>query len=420
MRLLAATMALALAAPALADDPGVFKIPGTESTIKFYGYVQLDSTLDLRGRVNGYEPNDWATILPAVPTDGSNYAKNASPQLYFTARTSRFGLQTSTPSDYGTIGVKLEGDFNAPNGNQGETYTNSVIFRIRQAYGTIGGLLVGQTWSNFLDLGAYPDVVDFNGPGTIALVRNPGVKYTFGFGNGIGLALSVENAAASRNGAAGTNADPFKFQTVPDFIANLGFSGGWGHVSLRGVVQTYNYAGAGGGAPFSTEKSLTTFGGAASGDVKIAGDTLVWQVVGGPGIGRYMFNAMGHDFVFPKNPATGDYDLDSWTMYGVHAGYTHVWNKMFRSNLVLSYSWFVDPKIAGASATAGTAAAPNQQDYLQGFLNTFWSVTKTTELGVEYALGQWRSFSGASTPGGPDKFTGTESRVNASMHYNFY
>jgi hypothetical protein len=405
-------MALALAAPALADDPGVFKIPGTESTIKFYGYVQLDSTLDFSGRPNGIENSDWATILPAVPANDSQYAKNAKPQLYFTARTSRFGLTTSTPSDYGTIGVKLEGDFNAPNHDQGETYTNSVMFRIRQAYGTIGGLLVGQTWSNFLDLGAYPDVVDFNGPGTIALVRNPGVKYTFGFGNGISLALSVENAAASRFGAAGTNADPFKFQTVPDLIANLGFSGGWGHVSLRGVLQTYNYAGAGTGANFSTAKSLTTFGGAASGDFKFAGDTLVWQVVGGPGIGRYMFNALGQSFVFAK--ANGD--LDSWTMYGVHAGYTHVWNKAFRSNLVASYSWFVDPKINGVEQTAGTVDAPSQKDYVQAFLNTFWSVTKTTELGVEYVYGQWRSFTG----GGTSELKGDENRVNVSMHYNFY
>ena len=47
-KLLAAVLTLALAAPAMgAEEPGVFKVPGTDSTIKFYGYAQLDTVLDL-------------------------------------------------------------------------------------------------------------------------------------------------------------------------------------------------------------------------------------------------------------------------------------------------------------------------------------------------------------------------------------
>ena len=176
--LLAAALALPMAARA-ADAPGVFKVPGTDSTIKFYGYTQLDATVDFSGRTPDYEDYDWATILPAVPGDKTPYGKRAKPQLYLTARTSRFGIQTSTPSKLGNVGVKLEGDFNGPTGFQSETYTNSVVFRLRQAYGTVGNLLVGQTWSTFLDFGAAPDTVDFNGPGTLALVRNPQIRYTF-------------------------------------------------------------------------------------------------------------------------------------------------------------------------------------------------------------------------------------------------
>jgi hypothetical protein len=422
-RLLAGFLALALAAPALgADEPGVFKIPGTESTIKFYGYIQLDSTLDFSGRPNDYEDNDWATILPAVPANDSFIAKHKKPQLYWTARQSRFGLTTSTPSDYGPITVKLEGDFNAPNAFQGETYTNSVIFRLRQAYGQFGGLLVGQTWSTFLDLGAYPDVVDFNGPGTIALVRNPMVRYTFGLAPGATLALAAENHPASRFG--GPN-----FQTVPDLIAALTFTGGWGHINARGVFQQYNVAqqatvpAPGGGTQTvfldQDAKTVQGYGFGVSGDFKIGGDTLVLQFVGGPGIGRYIFNAAGEPFFFTKNLAG---DLDTFTMYGVHAGFTHVWNKAFRSNLVGSYSWFVDPKIGGVETPAGAISQTdgvtgvNQKDYIQAFLNTFWSFSKTAELGVEYAFGQWRSFTG----GGTSEIRGTENRVNVSVHYNFY
>jgi hypothetical protein len=416
LRLLATAFVLALAAPALAaDDPGVFKIPGTDSTIKFYGYIQLDTTADFSGRPDDYENNDWASDLPGIPQDKSAVAKNKKPQLYMTARTSRFGLQTSTPSDWGPVGVKLEGDFNAPNAFQGETYTNSVIFRLRQAYGTVGGLLAGQTWSTFLDLGAYPDVVDFNGPGTIALVRNPMVRYTFGLAPGATLALAAENSPASRFG--GPN-----FQTIPNFVAALNYAGGWGHINVRGVTQTFNKAiqattvgvdPSTGVTTATTDfvdtspKSLTVVGFGISGDVKLGGDTLVWQFAGGPAIGRYMYNQNSTSFV--QFDSSGD--LKATTMYGAHLGYTHVWNKTVRSNLVVAYSWNVDPKIDGVDATNSV-----QKDFTQAFVNSFWTFSKNAELGVEYAWGQWKSFTGGNT----EELKGTENRVNATLHYNFY
>jgi hypothetical protein len=49
----------------------------------------------------------------------------------------------------------------------------------------------------------------------------------------------------------------------------------------------------------------------------------------------------------------------------------------------------------------------------QLFVNSFWSTSKTTEIGVEYAYGQWNSF-------GPNAAKGTQNRVNASFHYNFF
>ncbi len=412
-RLLASLLALALAAPALgADEPGVFKVPGTDSTIKFYGYVQLDTTLDFSGRPVGYENSDWATILPAVPADDSPEGKRLKPQLYFTARTSRFGLQTTTPTGVGNVVVKLEGDFNAPNGFQSETFTNSVGFRLRQAYGTLGGFLAGQTWTTFLDLGAYPDVVDFNGPGTIALVRNPMLRYTLGLAPGAKLAISAEN---TRGPQFGVDA---RYQTIPDIHANLTYGAGWGHVSIRGVMQTYNRAAVGtAGIPPAdvyldqSPESTQSFAGAISGSLKLGGDTLVAQFAGGPGIGRYMLNALAVPFVSAK--ANGDLEL--WTVWGAHVGFTHVWAKGLRSNLVGAYTWVDDPKIDGVATPNQVGGTPFEKTLIQGFVNTFWSFAKNAEVGVEYAYGQWKSFTGGGTP----ELEGTQNRVNASVHFNF-
>jgi hypothetical protein len=408
---LALALALALAIPAVsraADAPGVFKIPGTDSTIKFYGYAQLDTTIDFSGRPDGIENSDWATILPAVPSDNSNYAKHVKPQVYMTARTSRFGVQTSTPTKLGDIGVKIEGDFNAPNGFQSETYTNSVIFRLRHAYGTVGGLLVGQTWSTFLDLNAAPDTVDFNGPGTLALVRNPMIRYTFNLAPAATLALAVENNRGDQYGASS------RYQTLPDLQANFGYGGAWGTVSVRGVLQTLNHAylSAGGAYLDQSPKSKEAFGFGVSGSAKIGADTLVAQFAGGPGIGRYLLNsaALGNDG-YPGVSVDAGGNLVLWQMYGIHAGYTHVWNPEFRSNLIGAYSWVQDPKVDGVEATNAV-----QKDFTQIFVNTFYTFAKNAEFGIEYTWGQWKSFTG----GGTSEDKGTMNRVNATFHYNFY
>jgi hypothetical protein len=391
-----ALAALCLAAPlaAMADDaPGVFKIPGTDSTIKFYGYTQLDATVDFSGRVADYEDADWATILPLVPSDSSAYAKKAKPQLYLTARTSRFGIQTVTPSKLGNIGVRLEGDFNGPNGFQSETFTNSVLFRLRHAYGTVGNLLVGQTWTTFLDFGAAPDTVDFNGPGTLALVRNPMIRYTIPMGSGMSLALAAEN----RRGPQFSTADG-RFQDVPDLHANFAWNGDKGTFSARLVTQRLNNFNG------TETKSAQSIAFGVSGSYKLGGDTVMAQFAGGPGVGRYLLNAITTPF-FDFNGAG---DMKLWSVYGGHAAYTHIWNPEMRSTVVVAYTFVQDAKIDGAVADNTV-----QKDMIQAFGNLFYSFAKNAEFGVEYAYGQWKTF-------GPNADKGTQNRVNASFHYNFF
>ena len=128
--------------------------------------------------------------------------------------------------------------------------------------------------------------MDFNGPGTLALVRNPMIRYTLPLGPAT-LTLAAENARGAQFGGA-------KFQTVPDFHANLGFSGPWGTAlaARRDPVLRQTFTDAAGTLDRDPASKLG-FAGAVSGSLKLAGDTLVWQVSGGPGIGRYFLNALG-------------------------------------------------------------------------------------------------------------------------------
>ena len=102
---------------------------------------------------------------------------------------------------------------------------------------TWGNWLVGQTWSNFMDVATLPEAVDFIGPtdGT-TFVRQPQVRYTSG-----GLSLSAENRettilpydVAGVAGARIISDDGY----APDLTARYAWKGDWGHVALAGLLR---------------------------------------------------------------------------------------------------------------------------------------------------------------------------------------
>ncbi|HET6438713.1 MAG TPA: DcaP family trimeric outer membrane transporter [Anaeromyxobacter sp.] len=394
---LATTAALVLPGAALPQEPpGYFKIPGTDTTLKLYGFVQVYGTDDLSGRIADIENYDWATIVPVQPLNGTPDAKEKG-RLYFTARTSRLGVTTTTPTRFGALDTKLEGDFNGPNGFQGQTYTNSVLFRLRHAYATMAGFLVGQTWSLFLDFPSAPDTVDFNGPGTLALVRQPQVRYTFQPAPDMSVAVGVENP---HNGGVGH---------LPDFTAKFGYTPKWASLGLGFVTNQYRYSKLGDGTP--NNRTAQGYGVSLSGSTKLPwNDTVLGLLVFGNGVGRYMFNAIAN---FDGPDSSGNLKL--WQSTAYHLGYTHVWNGEFRSNVIWSQTFFsrngIDPSTFAPADDAGSGTFVPNKRIDQLFLNTFWDIAKNTELGVEYELGRRHT---------QLHQTGKEDRITVSATYNFF
>jgi hypothetical protein len=386
----ALTAALSLPAAVHADEPpGTFTIPGTQTTMRLYGYVQADATYDFSSRIGDIEGNDWASIVAVQPLEKTFEAQELNNRMYLTARTTRVGFTTSTPTAVGAVGVKVEADFNGPNRDQGQAYTNSVLLRVRQVYGTVGGVLIGQTWTTFADLASYADTVDFNGPGAVPLIRQPMARYTLGFGTAT-LALAAENAANPTGGVS----------RMPDFTASFTLPTSWGHVSAGGVTMRYD----------NGVHAKQGYGGRVSGSFRLGKDTLVFSAIGGEGIGRYLFNAMSG---FSVDNGEG---LDLWKSAGYHVGYTHVWVPTVRSNVVWSQTFMDKNGITPTDAafTDGlitNSGAVSNERVDQAFVNTFWRFAKNAEVGVEYAYGRRVTFDGQ---------TGNQDRVNCSVHYDFF
>jgi hypothetical protein len=92
----------------------------------------------------------------------------------------RLNLRTSTPTPHGELGTFLEFDLSGAVGT--ESVSNNL--RVRHAYGTLGNLLVGQTWTTFSDPAVYPEPVDFGGPAGVVFARQAQIRWTQPFAGG--------------------------------------------------------------------------------------------------------------------------------------------------------------------------------------------------------------------------------------------
>jgi hypothetical protein len=379
--------------------PGSILIPGTDTSLKLYGSARLDATYDFAGRNNDIRNNDWATAVFAQPLDTNSANRKRDGQIYATARTSRFGFVTSTPTPISELEIKLEADFNAPNDYMGELGSNGTLFRLRHAYGRLGNFLVGQTWSNFIDLRSYPDTVDFNPTGDVTLIRQAQVRYTIPIA-GSTLALSVENPEGLTSLPplqTLSNGGRIDFNRLPDFTANWTWNGRDAHISARAVTMEYR----------NDFRSRQGYAFGLGGSSRLGPGTLVAGGQGGEGIGRYMFNS-----IMQGATDTGT-DLRLWTALGWHVGYTMPWTSSLRSNLIFSQTYFNADDAANRflrNQWLGRADefVPNKR-IDQAFVNLFWGVVKNVEVGVEYAWGRRYTF-------GDEE--GTQHRINAMVQYN--
>ncbi len=101
----------------------------------------------------------------------------------------RFGFTAAGDTALGPLTARLEGDFNGTNNN----------FRIRHAYGEVGSILAGQTWSLWNDGHPYISYWDWNGdalsPGN-NIARRLQLRYSFEPVPGMKAAVAVEDPGA--------------------------------------------------------------------------------------------------------------------------------------------------------------------------------------------------------------------------------
>ncbi|MDR3326419.1 MAG: porin [Rhodospirillaceae bacterium] len=289
---------------------GGFYIPGTKTAMKIGFMTKLDMAYDMNAGM-GKAGFDNYSIRPAELDSGQGgFALPGTPAarrkgiLSFTSGFARINMDTRTPIKYGELKVALEIDFAGSTG--GNAYGgNAHTPRLRQAYLTLGGWTLGQTWTTFFDGPSGPSSIHNNGPvGKEGGLRIPQVRYTFNFDSAQKhqMNVAIENPFNDfykgdiPAHAGGPQDTKFSSTNIPEFVARYAYNDSWGRFFLAGIARKISINTSGLDFNVVNHKgpaSDRVFGGGLNTGFKIyltdkKNDAIMLRFVGGKGIGRYM------------------------------------------------------------------------------------------------------------------------------------
>jgi hypothetical protein len=446
--------------------PRSFLIPGTDTSIRVGGFIDLTGLYFLQGANSGNPgtpssnsgqngnmnaiPVGQVNIPGLGPTAQSANHSRGNGVFEWSPQQSRFNVETRTPTAWGEARTFFEWDwagcdnFSCLSVQQGGG--NSILPRLRFAYGTLGGFLGGQAISNFSDADADTESMEFGGAmGSTGGYRVPQVRYTVAGPLGSAFSVSAEQPTtgiivpsgtisddqvlsanqtapgpvtnplapfipATCNGGPcigtgivpGTTTQANPAQTfAPTLTAAAYFAQPWGHVDLAGILVP-NRVNDG----HFVDRTYVGYGGHFAGDVKPGWfgwekDDFLFSFVIGQGIGNYasgglstMFNLASNFSINTAcaNPTPTCQGLASASniivkpifAYSTNGGYQHWWLPNLRSTIAAGIAE-QNPN----SQLIGPVEANSANKVLwNAFANLVWNPVAFITTGVEYMYGK--------------------------------
>jgi hypothetical protein len=356
----AAAPAKPAAAPIQAASITPNAAPGT--TFLLTGFVKMDVNFtDTSDGELGDSASGRDFYIPSqTPIGGYDEDTDLNAHV----KQSRVNFGTDTILEGGDkLSTRFEIDFFGSSlGSQNVSNTYSPV--LRHAYVQWRHWLVGQTWSNFMDVATLPEAADFIGTtdGT-TFVRQPQVRWTSG-----GLSLSMENRETSilpydNLGVAGSrfNSDD---GWVPDLTARYAWKGSWGHFAVAGLVRELTHQTA------TIDDSTWSAALSLSGKFNIGKDDIRWMYLYG-NLGRYVGLNFATDAVL-----SSDGSIDALDGYAGFIAYRHMWTSKLRSTLSYAMqSYDYDSILSSSNANQSSDSWT---------VNLFYSPLPKLDIGAEF------------------------------------
>jgi DcaP outer membrane protein len=353
---------------------GFLQIPGTSTIIKLGGSARLDAIAD---DSNNGNPNEF--IPSSFPVPGQPNAGSPS-RSQIQAKASRVTFELRRPiGQENNLRIYYENDF------FGDASSSTMTYRLRHFYGQAWNFLVGQTFSNFMDVDAFPDVIDYEGPNGLVNTRSPQVRYTEPFlDTKLQLAFAVEQPNSQINtGNAAFGHGASTVNRMPDLTAHLRYEEKKiGHIQLSGIYRYLSFDNDHDG------QGVSGWGVSLAGSLNLfAHDTLTAEGTYGEGIARYIQDpsGLGEDAALD-----GHGNLRALPVWGVAVGYTHQWIDKWKSTVSYGYA-HVDNEASNGEF------AYDHSNYVSANLIYQW--TPSFRMGLEYLYGTNEVRNGASHDG---------------------
>lgn len=406
----AARRAAAAAAVEAGDKPRSWKLPGTNTSMSIGGFVKMSVLWDFSNArlTTGTTTSEsfGAGGIPVVDGSAADNTFNGG-NFQFTARRSRFWVQTWTPTEWGEFRTYVEADF-AGFGAAAGPSTN--LLRLRQAYGVLGPLLAGKTQTLYFGMIGLPERLEETGPIKPGEQRIEQIRYTQDLGGGLVLSVALEEAGNTSDAAGpGINACTragavCTLLPAASFSATGGFNGPQRWPNVTAALQ-WNFPGgalyasgmigqltidSGGVSQTSAHASALRWGASLAGRYTLGVVEFGGQAGVGEGIGRKYFDQLVTGFRDAVLVVSGDgTDLRPVLVYSA-TGYAQI--KLTDTIRTMgAFSWGMNEvasevpgySLPGSASRATLTAVPNW--YMAAYGNVLWNPVPQVTLGAEYS-----------------------------------
>ena len=365
-----------------------------QSSFEVYGFAMMDA---------GYNADqiqaDWYDVIRTTKLSAFDGQFAPDGNAYFSVRQSRFGVRSSTPTSVGELKTQFEWELFGTGVDAGQT-----TLRLRHAYGELGPVGAGQTWSPFMDIDVFPNTVEYWGPPGMAFFRNIQVRWMPIKGD-TRLTFALERPGASAD--QGDYAGRIELQDIrpkfplPDLSAEYRLGRPWGYVELAGILRRMEWEDLN-ADQFDLSGDALGWGLNLSSNLKFGtNDVVRLSAVVGEGIENYMNDAPA-DVGIENRPGTGPVEGVALPLLGLVAFLDHTWSK--RASTSIGYSSIDIDNSAGQSDDAFSIG-----HYAIG--NLMFYPAPGLMSGIELQWGRRENFR--------DDFQADIFKVQFSFKYNF-
>jgi DcaP outer membrane protein len=374
------------------------KKPGSESTMDIYGFAMTDAGYNF-GTI---DPNWFDVVRPTkLPAFANEFGPNG--QTFWSVRQTRFGVKTSTPTSLGDLKTIFEFELYGTGVDQGQT-----TFRLRHAWGEVGHFGAGQTWSPFMDIGVFPNSIEYWGPNGMAFFRNVQFRWT-----PIKTDRNTFMIAAERPGASsdqGVYGGRIELSNItpqfilPDLSMQGHFDRKWGYIQVASIFRRIAWVDDNANPKLNFSGSAFGWGINTSSNLKFGENTTAkLSLVYGHGVQNYMNDApidigVQNNFSNPVSPVKGV----PLPVLGAVAFVDHTWSPKFTST------------IGGSMLNIWNSDAESASDFHQGYYaltNLLYYPIKNVMAGGEFQYGRRVNFRNG--------YNYNDYRVQFSFKYNY-